>query len=128
MSAWEDQWLEGAALADQGRTQEAITIFQGLLGSVVGDYFRTLSAINIAVLFGKEDQVDAALEWYDQAAGYERAWGTTSSLEAKAIFLHERARHHQAIAIYEELAARPWTTAAERERYATNLAVIRGEA
>ncbi|GIV98279.1 MAG: hypothetical protein KatS3mg057_2936 [Herpetosiphonaceae bacterium] len=115
---------QAAQLADQGDYAGAIQAFQRLLASDVSDLDKAMMCLNIALICGKMGQEEEALAWYNRGISYERPYYRYQLAERMAVYLAERGRYQESLAMYRALLAERSLTEHEKERIRNNIALL----
>lgn len=105
-----------AAYVDEGKYNDAIKILQSLIDSDISDLDKSMMSINMAVVYGKMDQPQRALEWYDRGISFEAVYLRFLVTESKANYLYELQRYKECIEIYEELLPQSFLTEVDKLR------------
>ena len=113
---YESRARQVGALVDAGKYDDALNVLQSLLDSDISDIDKSMMSINMAVIYGKMNQPERALEWYDRGISYEAVYLRFLVLESKANYLYELKRFKQCIEIYEELLPQSFLTEVDNLR------------
>ncbi len=105
-----------AAYVDENKHNEALKVLQSLMDSDISDLDKSMMSINMGVVYGKMNQPERALEWYDRGIGYEAVYLRFFVLESKASYLYELGRFRECLAIYEELLPQSFLTEVDKLR------------
>lgn len=105
-----------ATYVDEGKYNDAIKILQSLIDSDISDLDKSMMSINMAVVYGKMDQPERALEWYDRGISYEAVYLRFLVQESKANYLYELQRFKECLEIYEELLPQSFLTEVDKLR------------
>lgn len=104
------------AYVEQGKYDDALKTLQSLLNSDISDLDKSMMSINMAVVYGKMNQPERALEWYDRGISFEAVYLRFLVSESKAGYLYELKRFRECLEIYEELLPQSFLTEADKIR------------
>lgn len=121
---WEARMREAAAIHEQGREDEAITIFEDLVDADIPGEGRHMSAVNLHLIHAKAGRVDDALLWIDRSIRYGEQEQFVFSQETKAAYLHGLQRPGEAMIIYRDLLDQLDLADEPKARIEHNLAAI----
>ncbi len=105
-----------ATYVDEGKYNDAIKILESLIDSDISDLDKSMMSINMAVVYGKMNQAERALEWYDRGISYEAVYLRFLVTESKANYLYELKRFKECLEIYEELLPQSFLTEVDKLR------------
>jgi len=83
---------------NNGRFDEALAVFEKLLGSDADDFTKTMACVNLAVIHDKKGQIDHALKAYDRGIVLDRTLGRFFVAQHKAQYCLDKERHAEALA------------------------------
>lgn len=110
------QTQKASRLADVSRKIEAIEILKGLVEADIPTLDKSLTLVNIAIVYAGKRLPKEALAYYDRAIELETPLHRFEAAELKAGFLAELDRREEATAAYLDLLRRPAVTLGDRER------------
>lgn len=105
-----------AAYVDESKYGDALNVLQSLIDSDISDIDKSMMSINMAVVHGKMNQPERALEWYDRGISYEAVYLRFMVSETKAGYLYELKRFRECLEIYEELLPQSFLTEVDKLR------------
>jgi predicted negative regulator of RcsB-dependent stress response len=114
-----------ARFVEASQHDDAIVVLRPLLECELDDFYKSITCINMAIIFGQKGQDAEALAWYDRAINYERAGGRFLAAEHKAAFLAEKGWASESLTMYEKLLSEPSLTDEDRERIRQNISTLK---
>lgn len=82
---------------NNGRFDDALDVFEKLVGSNADDFTKTMACVNLAIVHDKKGQIDQAIKAYDRGIALERALGRFFVAQHKANYCVEKERHAEAL-------------------------------
>jgi tetratricopeptide (TPR) repeat protein len=110
---------------EKGEYAKALDVFETLVASDISPIDKARMCHNVAVVLDKLGRGPEALQAYDRAIALEQPFSRGDSIERKAIFLADKNQLHAALALYDDLLAKPYATEDEKNRYRTAVAGLR---
>ncbi len=83
---------------NNGRFDDALAVFEKLMGSNADDFTKTMACVNLAVIRDKKGQIDQAIKAYDRGIALERTLGRFFVAQHKAQYCVDKERHAEALA------------------------------
>lgn len=117
---------QAAQLVEAGAYEQAQELLRTLVASPIADQDKAMMCLNLAVVAEKLGQTAEALRWYDEGMAYERRHGQCFVAEQKALYLAERGRGQESLAVYEALLSRASLDEATKERIRQNVCLLGG--
>jgi tetratricopeptide (TPR) repeat protein len=107
---------QAAQLMSSGRLQETVDFLYLLFLSDISDIDKASMCGNLATVYDRMGNTEAAISWYDKGIDLEQNYSRYEVLEKKAQYLSQLGRNREAVSIYEALIRQPFVSEADRER------------
>lgn len=114
-----------ARFVEVSQHDEAIVILRPLVECELDDFYKAITCINMAIIFGQKGQDSDALAWYDRAINYERSGGQFFAAEHKAAFMAEKGWASESLMMYEKLLLEPSLADEDKERIRQNISTLK---
>ncbi len=123
-TAYVERTQRAAHLSQAGEYDEALRVLHSLVASDISDIDKSMMCLNIAIVYDKQGQAEAALEWHARGMAYERPYARAFVAMHKAGYLATLDRVGESLAAFRELADLPYLTEGDKETVRRNIATL----
>jgi tetratricopeptide (TPR) repeat protein len=119
---------EAARLMRSGPMQEAIDYLYLLFLSDISDLDKAVICTNLAAVYDRMGNTEAAIVWYDKGMELEGNYSRYEVAEKKAQYLSLLGKSRDAVPIYENLLNQPFLSESDKERIRKIIQTMLGQA
>ena len=119
---------QASELNRSSRFQETVDFLHTLYLSDISDIDKAGICVNLATVYDRMGNTEAAISWYDKGINLEQNYSRFDVLEKKAQYLSQLGRSKESVTIYEALINQPFVSEADRERMRKTIQTFLGQA